>query len=142
MAEIEYFFEDISPISLPTENLSAWLTHVATTENQEISTLNFILCSDEHLYQINLEYLQHDYYTDVITFDNSEGDSIEGDIFISLERVTENSQEQGTTQLNELRRIMVHGLLHLVGYNDKTKEEKDLMTEKENAYLSLPQFQF
>ncbi|MFY0626204.1 MAG: rRNA maturation RNase YbeY [Reichenbachiella sp.] len=143
MSNINFFFEDIEAIHLPTSALIDWLEHTSEAENHTISNLNYILCSDEHLYNINVEYLNHSYYTDVITFDNSEESSkIEGDIFISIERISENARSIGVSQLHELRRVLVHGLLHLLGYNDKTPEEKDVMTEKENAFLSLPQFQF
>ena len=142
MHEINFFFEDTPEITIPSEILSGWLNHVTNVEGSCIDTLNYIFCSDEHLYQINIKYLHHDYYTDVITFDNSEGSGkIEGDIFISTDRVAENAKSHNANFHEELRRICVHGLLHLLGYSDGTNEDKLLMTEKENAYLSLPQFQ-
>ncbi len=143
MSDISFFFEDTAKINLPENQLSSWLTYAAQSEQHSIHSLNYILCSDEYLYQMNLQYLGHDYYTDVITFDNSESEGeIEGDIFISLDRVSENARAHSTSFLDELRRICVHGLLHLTGYNDKSEQDKTLMTEKENAYLSLPQFPF
>ena len=142
MDSVNFFFEDTPEFSLDHGLLHEWLNHVIESEGQTLHELNYILCSDEYLYNINVEYLNHDYYTDVITFDNSETkDQIEGDIFISIDRVKENAVAASTSLHNELQRIIVHGLLHLLGYNDKTPEEKSAMTEKENAYLSLPQFQ-
>lgn len=139
---INTFFEDIPAVEMEDSSVFPWLEQVIKMENKTLTDLNYIFCSDEYLYQINLEYLSHDYYTDVITFDNTdELGHIEGDIFISIDRVKENSNAHDASFEEELGRIMVHGLLHLIGYNDKTPEEKEVMTEKENAYLSLPQFQ-
>ena len=143
MPSISFFFEDTPEITLPIQKLSDWLQFVSDSESHSIQELNYVFCSDEYLYQMNLKYLGHDYYTDVITFDNSEKEGIiEGDVFISVDRVSDNANDQGQTFLEEVRRICVHGLLHLLGYADKSSEEKALMTEKENAYLSLPQFPF
>lgn len=114
-----------------------WLTRVAGTEKHRIGTLNFILCSDEYLLEINRQFLQHDYYTDVITFDYSESKTISGDIYISLDRVKENASINRVKLLEELLRIMVHGSLHLLGYQDKTMNNKAKMTRKEDQYLSL-----
>jgi rRNA maturation RNase YbeY len=96
-----------------------------------------VLCSDEYLYQINLEYLQHDTYTDVITFPYSDTpDLVEGDIFVSVERVTDNAAQLRVHPTDELHRVMVHGLLHLLGYDDKTPESKIAMTQREDYHLS------
>lgn len=142
MSGIQFFFEEIEPTKLPEQILSKWFSHTIENEGYSLDQLNYIICSDEYLYNINVEYLNHEYYTDVITFDNSEEDEIiDGDIFISLDRVVENAASENITMLEELRRIMIHGLLHLVGFQDKSLDDKTLMTEKENAYLSLPQFQ-
>ena len=113
----------------------AWLNEVAKQEGKKILELTYVFCSDEYLLQINQEYLNHDTLTDIVTFDNSEDPKkIEGDIFISIERVKENGDKLGTTE-TELKRVMVHGLLHLLGYKDKKKEDKALMTEKEDFYI-------
>ncbi|UXX80429.1 rRNA maturation RNase YbeY [Reichenbachiella carrageenanivorans] len=142
MNQINFFSEDTDFELSHKEIISSWIIHTITTENHELSELNYIFCSDEYLLQINVDYLQHDYYTDVITFDNSEEESvIEGDIFISIDRISDYAQDQGIAFETELRRVIIHGVLHLVGYNDKTDDEQEEMTEKENAYLSLPQFQ-
>jgi rRNA maturation RNase YbeY len=113
----------------------AWLNEVAKQEGKKILELTYVFCSDEYLLQINQEYLNHDTLTDIVTFDNSEDPKkIEGDIFISIERVRENGIKLGTSE-TELERVMVHGLLHLLGYKDKKKEDKALMTEKEDFYI-------
>ena len=113
----------------------AWLNEVAKQEGKRILELTYVFCSDDFLLQINQEYLNHDTLTDIVTFDNSEDpNKIEGDIFISIDRVKENGDALGTKE-TELERVMVHGLLHLLGYKDKKKEDKVLMTEKEDFYI-------
>lgn len=113
----------------------AWLNEVAKQEGKKILELSYVFCSDDYLLQINQEYLNHDTLTDIVTFDNSEDPKkIEGDIFISIDRVKENGEKLGTSE-TELERVMVHGLLHLLGYKDKKKEDKALMTEKEDFYI-------
>lgn len=102
--------------------------------------LTFILCSDKYLLKINIEYLQHDYFTDIITFNYVDGKLISGDLFISIERVKENSEEFNTSLYKELYRVIFHGVLHLIGYNDKTVDEKNVMREKEDLYLSEVDF--
>ena len=104
--------------------------------SKSINYINIILCSDSYLLHINTSYLQHSYYTDIITFDYS-NNVIESDIFISLDRIVENAEKNCVTLQSELHRIIIHGILHLVGYKDATKEEKKLMTQKENYYLNL-----
>lgn len=113
----------------------AWLNEVAKQEGKRILELTYVFCSDDYLLQINQEYLNHDTLTDIVTFDNSEDPKrIEGDIFISIDRVKENGDALGTKE-TELKRVMVHGLLHLLGYKDKKKEDKAIMTEKEDFYI-------
>ncbi|MCV9388329.1 rRNA maturation RNase YbeY [Reichenbachiella ulvae] len=142
MDNIQFFYEDTSFELKDHERISQWITHTVEQEGFNIESINYIFCSDEYLHQVNVDYLNHDYYTDIITFDNSENEEhIESDIFISIDRVEDNAEQQGISFSEELRRVIIHGILHLVGYNDKTEEEKSLMREKENAYLSLPQFQ-
>ena len=133
---VSFHFEDIR-FDLPdTERLTQWLLSVAGTEGKPFFELNFIFCSDEHLREINVKYLDHDYYTDVITFPYAEG-IIHGDVFISSERVSENALTNGVTFLQELRRVMVHSVLHLAGYGDKSPEEETLMRAKEQFYLNI-----
>jgi rRNA maturation RNase YbeY len=109
---------------------------VAAEEGKKMGELNYVFCTDEYLLKINQDYLQHDTLTDIVTFDNSENPNlIEGDIFISYERVLENGEKLNTAE-SELQRVMVHGLLHLCGYKDKAKADKSLMTAKEDYYLA------
>ena len=138
MSVITYFTEDVSFTLSQKRKISTWLKQVFEQEGFILDSLNFIFCSDEYLLQINREYLSHDYYTDIITFCHSEdAEPLESDIFISIERVKENSQDLNTVFINELHRVMVHGVLHLCGYNDHSDADKLRMREKENYYLSL-----
>jgi probable rRNA maturation factor len=139
MASINFFTEDI-PFKLERARVTRqWLKQAIHLEGKRVGQLNFIFCSDEHLYDINVSYLQHETFTDIITFDNSDsGDVVEGDIFISVDRVFENSLKYGRPFLEELYRIMIHGTLHLLGYSDKGRRTKREMTEKEDFYLTLP----
>ena len=131
---VSYHFEDVT-FDLPEQQtLTDWLIEVVTEEGKDFHEVNYIFCSDEHLRGINLVYLEHDYYTDVITFPLSES-SIHGDIFISSERVEDNARVEGVPFLYELCRVMLHGVLHLAGYGDKTPEEVVLMRQKEDHYL-------
>ena len=120
-----------------------WLEEVIKREGgilAEEGDLNYIFCTDDYLYQMNVEYLQHDTLTDVITFDNSEDTAdkiIEGDIFISLDRVRDNAQSLNNEEEVELNRVIVHGLLHLLGYGDKTPADERLMRQKEDFYLAI-----
>ena len=136
---VQFFLEDISfDLSLLTF-APAWLQEVIRSEQQSLQSLNFILCSDPYLLDINREFLQHDYFTDVITFDQRDsldGD-VEGDIFISIDRVLENSQVHQTVMLHELLRVMVHGVLHLLGYHDKDEDSQQQMRNLEDQYLRL-----
>lgn len=113
-----------------------WISSVAKTEGKTISTLNYIFCSDDYLLDINIKYLGHDFYTDIITFPYKEGDELESDMYISLDRVRENAHDFKETFENELKRVMVHGLLHLMGYGDKSPDEIRLMREKEDYYIN------
>jgi len=118
--------------------LKKWISATINKEKRKEGDITFIFCSDEYLLLINKQYLQHDTYTDIITFDYSEGDSaqpVSGDIFISIERVKENAEKFSTTFENELHRVIIHGVLHLLGYKDKTKVAKAQMTSKEDYYL-------
>jgi probable rRNA maturation factor len=141
MDSIHYFFEDIEFKLDNSNKISSWISDVLSKEKYNLTSINYIFCSDEHLLKVNREYLSHDYYTDIITFNNSEADNqIEGDLFISIDRVAENAKVNNESFDKELNRVMIHGVLHLLGYNDKTKEEQIMMREKENAYLSLRKF--
>lgn len=133
---IHFFSEDIS-FNLKQKNLiRKWVKNTIEEEHYQLGELNFIFCSDTHLLSINQQYLNHDTYTDVITFDNSgENNRILGDIFISIDRVRENALSFNVPEQDELHRVMIHGTLHLLGYPDKGKKAKALMTAKETYYL-------
>jgi len=139
VSNINFFQEEITFELKDESSITSWLQSVATAEGQSIGEINYIFCSDEYILSINEEYLNHDYYTDIITFDNRDNtqDDIEADIFVSVDRVQENAQMIQVPFDTELRRVMVHGLLHLLGYHDKSEEEISQMREKEEAYLSL-----
>jgi len=135
---IRFFSEEISFQLENTSIYSAWLESIVSENQKELGDLNYIFCSDDHLLEINRDHLNHDYYTDIITFNNSETeDTLEADIFVSVDRVRENAPHHKVTFENELSRVLVHGLLHLLGYNDKTESETKRMREKETAYISL-----
>lgn len=119
------------------KKVRSWLIELAKTEDKVIEELNYIFCSDDYLLEVNKEHLNHDYYTDVITFDYCENNSVSGDIFISIERVKENAESFGKSFKNELKRVMSHGLLHLMGYKDKNKVEETKMRAMEDFALEL-----
>lgn len=136
--QIEFHAEDIDLPSSLSDAYKVWLQKIITNEGFELLHINYIFCSDEYLLEVNKTYLDHDYYTDIITFDNSDEEQfIESDIFISLERVAENAKQLGIEFEQELKRVMAHGVLHLCGYGDKTEEEAQLMREKENGAIVL-----
>lgn len=112
-----------------------WLNSISNNEGKEIESLSFLFVDDEEMLKYNKKYLQHESYTDVITFDSSKDKKIAGDIIISLERVNDNAKFYQVSYNYELQRVMAHGLLHLLGYNDKNKEEKKIIRKKENYYL-------
>jgi probable rRNA maturation factor len=114
-----------------------WIKKTIQKEGYKLNILNYNFCTDEKLLEINKEFLQHDYYTDIITFQLSEDKNITGDIYISLDRVKENAKFNKTTYTNELMRVIIHGVLHLCGYKDKTTKDQKLMREKEDYYISL-----
>lgn len=114
-----------------------WLKHIIRKYQVQAKSLNIIYCSDDRLLNINRQFLDHDYYTDIITFDLSDSDHLEGEIYISVDRVRENAQDMHIQFETELCRVMAHGLLHLIGYKDKTDEEKKVMRSEEDACLSL-----
>jgi probable rRNA maturation factor len=138
MAAIEFFSQDI-PFKLETpRKRSTWIKAVIQKEKQSLIHLNFIFCSDQHLAKMNIDYLNHKTLTDIITFDNAEFEGqIEGDIFISIDRVKENAQTFHVSFNKELDRVIIHGVLHLLGYGDKSTSEKAIMRKKEDTYLSL-----
>ena len=135
---IHFFSEDTKFELSQKLKRKNWLKKIAETEGFKIQELNYIFCSDEYLYQINVEYLDHDDYTDIITFDNSEEEkAIEGDIFISIDRVKENAEKHQQSEERELSRVISHGLYHLTGYKDKSDSEAKQMRAKEEFAIEL-----
>ena len=137
MPLIQFFEEDISYKIKSKKSLRQWLTQTINAEGFQLKELTCIICSDNYLLQINQQYLNHDTYTDIITFDNSDLEKvIIGDVFISIERVRENAAKFNISETDELHRVMIHGVLHLLGYKDKTPVTKQKMTQKEDFYLN------
>jgi rRNA maturation RNase YbeY len=134
---VTYFNEDVPFPKLKRRNTTNWIKETIHLEEKSIGDISIIFCSDDYLLEVNKKYLTHDYYTDIITFDYVEDGLISGDIFISIDRVKENAKLFSTTVENELNRVLVHGVLHLLGYKDKIKKDKTLMTFKENYYLNM-----
>lgn len=132
---IIYQSENIKFPSIKRRIISKWIQNTAASYQKKVGDISYIFCSDDKILEINNEYLQHDYYTDIITFDYSEDNSISGDIFISLDTVRSNSEQFGTDYVDELHRIIIHGILHLCGINDKGPGEREHMTECENKAL-------
>ena len=133
------FFEEDIKFSLKEKNKTKrWLRDIAKLQGFKIAELNYIFCSDEYLYQINVEYVNHNTYTDIITFDNSEKEKIiEGDVFLSIERIKENAIKEKVSFEKEMTRVMSHGLLHLMGYKDKKEEDRIIMREMENKAILI-----
>ena len=130
-------FQNINTDKISTEDISNWLKDVTTKEGKEIGELVYVFCNDDYLIEKNIQFLKHDTLTDVITFDYCNDGIISGDILISTERVKENALKYEVDFLTELHRVMVHGLLHLLGYKDKSESDNELMREKENYYLKF-----
>jgi probable rRNA maturation factor len=119
------------------EAIAAWLTNVITSENKKEGEINYIFCDDEYLHKINLEYLNHDTLTDIISFDYTMGNEISGDVFVSVERVKDNANDFNVAFDEELKRVLVHGVLHYCGYKDKGEAEEQLMRSKEDEKIAL-----
>lgn len=133
---IHFFSEDIAFTLKNKTAVRSWITKTISLEKKKLKELSLIFCSDEYLLAVNRQYLQHDTYTDIITFDYGESDTIAGDIFISIERIKENAARLQLSETDELHRVIIHGVLHLLGYKDKSPAEKSLMTAKEDHYLA------
>lgn len=135
-----YFFTEDHPFQITKKNrLKSWLKAIANNHDHAIGDLNYVFCSDDYLHKINLEYLNHDTLTDIITFDQKEGNLIHGDIFISIDRVKENANNLSVEFNTELLRVLSHGLLHIIGYKDKTPAEAANMRMQEEKSLILYQ---
>ena len=134
---VRYYCEDIKFIFKNKLANNRWLRMVAGSEIKTLGDISIIFCSDNYILDVNISYLHHDYFTDVITFDYCEGNKLSGDLFISIDSVRENAIEFGTEFDEELHRVIVHGLLHLIGYDDHTPEDQKVMRAKEDYYLGL-----
>ena len=134
---IRYFQEDIAFELKQKARNNRWLKTVAGSEMRRLGAVNIIFCSDNYILDVNMRYLQHDYFTDIITFDYCEKDILSGDLFISIDSVRENALFYGVPFADELDRVMVHGLLHLIGYDDHTEEQVAEMRAKEDYYLQM-----
>lgn len=140
MSSIQFFFEDIHPLKIKKNHIINHIKSLILNELYEPGDISVILCTDEYLLEINRQYLNHDYYTDIVTFNYVEDSVISGDLFISIDRVKENAETFQSKFVVELYRVVFHGILHLAGYNDKTEAERKQMREKENYYLSEVDF--
>lgn len=135
---VNFFYEDDFNLSLNKKEVRFWIKNVVKKENKKLSYLNFVFCTDSYLLELNQKYLKHNSLTDVIAFDFSESKkTIEGDVYISVDRVKENAKKYSPSFKKELLRVLLHGVLHLIGYKDKTKEQKKIMASKENVFVSV-----
>ena len=134
---ITYQTDGIRMPNIKKRPTTAWIRAVAATYGKRVGDVNYIFCNDERILEVNREYLQHDYYTDIITFDYTEGDVISGDLFISLDTVKTNSEQFATEYDEELHRTIIHGILHLCGINDKGPGEREIMEAAENRALEM-----
>ncbi len=134
---IQFSFEDVKFTLSDRLKLKSWIKSVISGYGKKLGDVTYIFCSDDYLLSINRQYLQHDYYTDIITFDYVEDDIISGDLFISFDTVKSNSELFGTTFTDELHRVMIHGVLHLLGLKDKAPEDEEKMRNAENEALFL-----
>ena len=141
---ISYQVDGVKMPAIRRRDISAWIKAVAATYGKRVGDIGYIFCNDEKILEVNRQYLQHDYYTDIITFDYSDDalltgkkDTIAGDLFISLDTVRTNAEQQGTTYDEELHRVIIHGILHLCGINDKGPGDREIMEREENKALEL-----
>lgn len=138
MKKIEFFSEDIDYSIKDSEKISQWIHQIIHKEDKQLEHIDIIFCSNDYLLKINKDYLNHNYYTDVISFPyHNSHDPVQGDIFISIPQVKHNSHQFFTTFEEELNRVIAHGVLHLIGYSDYSNYEKEIMEEKEDYYLSI-----
>lgn len=136
MQKVHFYFLDRNPALKERTGLKLFIEKLFTSEKKKLGNLSYIFCSDEHLLTINNDFLKHDFYTDVITFDlSSSKNEIEGEVYLSVDRIKDNAKQLGVSFKEELHRVIFHGALHLCGYKDKKKEEALIMRSKENKYL-------
>lgn len=134
---VSYFTEDTDFVFKHKRLNNSWYRLACSSEIRKLGDVNVIFCSDNYILDINMKYLQHDYFTDIITFDYCEGNVISGDLFISIDSVRENAKYYGTEFEDELNRVLIHGVLHLIGYDDHSEKDIKKMREKEDYYLSV-----
>ena len=134
---ITYQVDGVKMPPIRRRQISAWVKAVAATYGKRVGDIGYIFCNDEKILEVNRQYLQHDYYTDIITFDYCEGDTLNGDIVISLDTVRSNAQQLGKDYSEELHRVIIHGILHLCGQNDKAPGERELMEAAEDKALAM-----
>jgi rRNA maturation RNase YbeY len=139
---VEFFYLEVTFRVASQRKTANWIKKAIETEGGRLAYINYIFCSDQYLYEINSQFLKHKTFTDIITFDLRENpqDPLEAEIYISIPRVKENAKKFGVSLSSEINRVMIHGVLHLLGYKDKSLPEKMLMREKEDSYLSLCDF--
>jgi len=140
MNSIDFYFEGLNAVPIYEKVLLSHVNLLIKNELKVVGDISVVFCSDAYLLDMNQKYLEHDYFTDVITFDYVEGDTISGDLFISIDRVSDNANQFNTSFIRELYRVVFHGVLHLVGYNDKSAEEVKVMRAKEEYYLNEVDF--
>lgn len=131
---IQFFYENLT--ETVSTDYTQWLEEIILSEGKKMGDINYIFCDDEYLLKINQDYLQHDYYTDIITFDSVKGKTISGEIFVSLQRISDNASTLSKNYEEELRRVLAHGILHLCGYKDKSEAEEQEMRRKEDYYIA------
>jgi len=134
---LDIHYEDFDDLLLNEIDLTNWISKVCSSENHEFGDISLIFCSDYYLLDMNRTHLDHDYYTDIITFDYTENQLVSGDLFISVDRVRDNASDFNVSFEHELHRVIIHGVLHLCGYKDKSNDEEKLMRTKENNALSM-----
>ena len=137
MNSISFHSEGVKPKTPSKRLLKAWIKEFVANHGKKVGELAFVFCDDEKILEVNRNFLQHDYYTDIITFDYCEGDLVSGDIYISVERVEENALNHNENYSTELLRVVAHGVLHLIGFQDKEEKSKLKMTENEDLCISL-----
>ena len=137
MNSISFHNEGVGTKTPSKRLLKAWIKEFVSNHGKKVGELAFVFCSDEKILEVNQNFLQHDYYTDIITFDYCEGEIVSGDIFISVERVTENATSHNVEYNEELLRVLAHGVLHLIGFQDKSPQKKKEMTQNEDLCISL-----
>lgn len=134
---INFNFDEISKLTFPKNTIKSWIKFVIQSNNYKVGSISYIFCTDDYILRVNKEYLNHDYFTDIITFNYNEDKTLSGDLFISVDTVKTNAQEYGVTFDKELYRVMIHGVLHLIGFDDISDELQQEMTQKEDEALNI-----